>query len=230
MLCTPSREPPRSAGSFHSEPGYDPIAMALVTESTVEVTPEAIAWILEMRDGEAIPDLHLGVAIVGAGANGFLYETAFVRPEDVGSDDHIEDHGGLPIAIPQDSLGNLTGAVISIGTDPDAPSLVLRNPNMPSPAVAGGDIELSGTVEERVDQLLREHINPSIASHGGIARLVSIDGDAAYLELGGGCQGCGLAAMTLRQGIEKAILENVPEITEVVDTTDHASGSNPFYS
>ena len=101
---------------------------------------------------------------------------------------------------------------------------------MPSPAVAGGDIELSGTVEERVDQLLREHINPSIASHGGIARLVSIDGDAAYLELGGGCQGCGLAAMTLRQGIEKAILENVPEITEVVDTTDHASGSNPFYS
>ena len=204
--------------------------MAVATDLTIELTPEAISWILEMRESEAIPDLHLGVAIVGVGASGFLYETAFVRPEDVAGDDHIEDHGGLPVAIPQDSLDNLTGAVISIGTDPNAPSLVLRNPNVPSPAVGGGHIDLSGSVEERVDQLLREHINPSIASHGGIAKLVSIDGDAAYLELGGGCQGCGLAAMTLRQGIEKAILENIPEITEVVDTTDHASGSNPFYS
>jgi len=204
--------------------------MTVATGSTIEITEAALAQIIELRDAETIPDLHLGIAIVGVGANGFLYETAFLRPDDVPEGDHIEDHGGVPVVIPQDSLESLAGAVLDLGGDPGAPGLVLRNPNVPSPAVGGGKIELSGTVEERVTQLLSEHINPSIASHGGVASLVRLDGGAAYLELGGGCQGCGLAAMTLRQGIEKAILENIPEITEVVDVTDHSAGANPFYS
>ncbi len=204
--------------------------MTVATESTIEITEAALAQILELRDAETIPDLHLGIAIVGVGASGFLYETAFLRPDDVPEGDHIEDHGGIPVVIPQDSLESLAGAVLDLGGDPGAPGLVLRNPNVPSPAVGGGEIELSGTVEERVTQLLSEHINPSIASHGGIASLVGLEGGAAHLELGGGCQGCGLAAMTLRQGIEKAILENIPEITEVVDVTDHSAGANPFYS
>ncbi len=204
--------------------------MTLTTESTIEITEEALARIIELRDAESIPDLHLGIAIVGVGANGFLYETAFVRADDVNEADHIEDHGGLPVAIPQDSVENLAGSVLDIGQDPHAPGLVLRNPNVPTPSIAGGDIELSGSVEERVAQLLQQHINPSIAAHGGVANLAGVDGETAYLELGGGCQGCGLAAMTLRQGIERAILENVPEITEVVDVTDHAAGANPFYT
>lgn len=203
--------------------------MTVTTESTISITPEALERILELRDAEAIPDLHLGIAIVGVGNNGFLYETAFLRPEDVSADDHIENHEGLPVAIPQDSVANLAGAELDIGGDPQAPGLVLRNPNVPSPDIAGGDIELSGTPAERVSQLLTEHINPAIAAHGGVAALVGVDESTAYLELGGGCQGCGLAAVTLRQGIEKAILENVSEITEVVDVTDHTAGTNPFY-
>ena len=204
--------------------------MAVATESTIEITREALERILALRDAETIPDLHLGIAIVGVGSNGFLYETAFLRSADVPDDDRIEDHGGLPVVIPQDSVESLTGAVLDLGGDPDAPGLVLRNPNVPSPAIAGGEIELSGTVEERIAQLLNEHNNPSIAAHGGVASLAGVDGEAAFLELGGGCQGCGLAAMTLRQGIEKAILENIPEITEIVDVTDHSSGENPFYT
>ena len=204
--------------------------MTLATDATIEITAEALERIIELRDAEAIPDLHLGIAIVGVGANGFQYETAFVRSGDVGEGDHIEDHGGLPVAIPQDSVDNLRGAVLDIGGDPSAPGLVLRNPNVPTPSIAGGDIELTGSVEERVSQLLAQHINPSIAAHGGVANLAGVDGETAYLELGGGCQGCGLAAMTLRQGIERAILDNVPEITEVVDVTDHAAGANPFYT
>ena len=85
-------------------------------------------------------------------------------------------------------------------------------------------------VMDRVRQLLDEKINPAIAMHGGFAALAGIDGETAYLELGGGCQGCGLAAMTLRQGIETAILHHIPEVTEVVDVTDHASGTDPFYA
>jgi len=204
--------------------------MTIATDSTIEITAVALERILELRDSETIPDLHLGIAIVGVGVNGFLYETAFLRPDDIPDGDHIELHGDLPVVIPQDSIENLTGAVLDISSDQAAPGLVLRNPNAPSPAIAGGDIELTGSVEERVAQQLADHINPSIAAHGGVASLVKVEGSAAFLQLGGGCQGCGLAAMTLRQGIETAILENVPEITEVVDITDHDAGANPFYA
>jgi Fe/S biogenesis protein NfuA len=204
--------------------------MAVTTGSVVEVTPEALERIVELRDSETIPDLHLGIAIVGVGANGFLYETAFLRSGDVPAEDHVEHHGDLPVVIPVDSIESLTGAVLDIGGDPAAPGLVLRNPNVPSPAIAGGDIELTGTVEEKVTQLLGDHINPSIAAHGGVASLAGVSDSIVYLELGGGCQGCGLAAMTLRQGIERAILDNIPEVTEVVDVTDHAAGANPFYT
>ena len=72
-------------------------------------------------------------------------------------------------------------------------------------------------------------INPQIAAHGGFAELVAVEGSIAYLRMGGGCQGCGMAAVTLSQGIEVAILDSVPEITEVVDVTDHAGGTNPYY-
>jgi Fe/S biogenesis protein NfuA len=77
--------------------------------------------------------------------------------------------------------------------------------------------------------VLEEEINPAIASHGGRADLVAVEEDVAYLRLSGGCQGCGMAAATLSQGIEVAILEAVPEIKKVADVTDHASGSNPYF-
>jgi Fe/S biogenesis protein NfuA len=81
---------------------------------------------------------------------------------------------------------------------------------------------------DRVQQVLNEQVNPAIAAHGGGAELVSIDGTIAYLRLYGGCQGCGLAQVTLRQGIERTLLEAIPELTQVVDVTDHASGENPY--
>jgi Fe/S biogenesis protein NfuA len=89
--------------------------------------------------------------------------------------------------------------------------------------------DLTGEVAQRVLQVLDQQINPAIAAHGGHADLVAVEDSVAYLRLGGGCQGCGLAAVTLSQGIEVAILDAVPEITKVVDVTDHASGANPYF-
>jgi Fe/S biogenesis protein NfuA len=197
------------------------------TDTIVEIAPDALEKIVELRDGEAIADLHLGLRIAGVGPQGFQYETAFLRAADVGSTDHVEMHGELPVAIPQDSIDDLRGAVLDIVGG----GLVLRNPNVPSSPMVGGDdaVELTGTTEEKVAQLLDERINPAIAAHGGVARLVSVSGSTANLELGGGCQGCGLAAVTLRQGIEAAILHHIPEIEEVVDITDHTMGENPYY-
>jgi Fe/S biogenesis protein NfuA len=77
--------------------------------------------------------------------------------------------------------------------------------------------------------VLDRDVNPSIAAHGGHAELVGIEGATAYLRLGGGCQGCGMATVTLSQGIEVAITNAVPEIDAIVDVTDHASGRNPYF-
>lgn len=196
----------------------------------VEITAPALEQILALRDQEAIENLHLGLRISGVGPNGFVYETAFLRAGDVGDDDHIEQHDGLPVAIPADSVDNLRGSVLDLGGDPAAPGLVLRNPNPASPPITEGEIELEGSVEERVQQLFERYINPAIAAHGGYVTLAGVEEDRVLVELGGGCQGCGLAAMTLRQGIESSILHNIPEVTEVVDVTDHSLGENPFFA
>ena len=106
---------------------------------------------------------------------------------------------------------------------------MIRNPNRPDP-LAGLTIELSGTVTERINQLLEQQVNPSLAAHGGFATLIEVREATAVVTMGGGCQGCAVSAVTLREGIQKAILEYIPEITEVVDTTDHDAGENPFYT
>ncbi|HZQ38484.1 MAG TPA: NifU family protein, partial [Dehalococcoidia bacterium] len=82
---------------------------------------------------------------------------------------------------------------------------------------------------QRIQDLFDESINPSIAAHGGSVTLLGVEDDAAYVELGGGCVGCGMADVTLKQGIAVAVKEAVPEIREVVDSTDHASGTNPYF-
>ncbi|MDJ0792574.1 MAG: NifU family protein [Acidimicrobiia bacterium] len=207
--------------------------MSDTTTTIVEISDGARDKILELREGEGIPDLHLGLRITGVGPQGFVYETAFLRGDDIASTDVVEDHGGLPVAIALDSVENLRGAVLDLSGDGAGPGLVMRNPNVPTPTLPGGelgDLELTGTPEEKIRTLLNERINPAIASHGGVAHLVAVDGSVAQLELGGGCQGCGLAAVTLRQGIERAILDAVPEVDEVVDVTDHSLGTNPFYA
>ncbi|MHB8295397.1 MAG: NifU family protein [Acidimicrobiales bacterium] len=77
--------------------------------------------------------------------------------------------------------------------------------------------------------VLDEQINPSIAAHGGRADLVSVDGTTVYLRLSGGCQGCGLTSVTLSQGTEVALRDEIPEIEQVLDVTDHAGGANPYF-
>jgi Fe/S biogenesis protein NfuA len=101
----------------------------------------------------------------------------------------------------------------------------VRPPGPPTTAGAGLDTDTA----HRVTAVLDREVNPSIASHGGHAELAGIEGTTAYLRLGGGCQGCGMATVTLSQGIEVAITQAVSEITQVVDVTDHASGTNPYF-
>ena len=86
--------------------------------------------------------------------------------------------------------------------------------------------ELRGKVQELIDTM----INPAIAGHGGYVDLIDVQDNRGYLQMGGGCQGCGAADITLKSGIERLIKDELPEVVEVLDTTDHASGTNPYYS
>ncbi len=82
---------------------------------------------------------------------------------------------------------------------------------------------------EAILRILDEQVNPAVASHGGHISLVDVQDDIAYIRLEGGCQGCGMADVTLKQGVETAIMREVPTITSVLDVTDHAGGSNPYF-
>lgn len=83
--------------------------------------------------------------------------------------------------------------------------------------------------KEKVQYLIDTHINPGVAEHGGFVRVVNVNEDTVYLKLGGGCHGCGAADFTLKQGIETIIKRAVPEIKQIIDTTNHSAGINPYY-
>jgi Fe/S biogenesis protein NfuA len=90
--------------------------------------------------------------------------------------------------------------------------------------------ETGPNVRDRVQELLDTAINPAVAGHGGYIELLDVKESTVYLRMSGGCQGCGAADITLKSGIERMIFEEVPEVTEVLDVTDHAAGSNPYYA
>ena len=88
----------------------------------------------------------------------------------------------------------------------------------------------SEEIRERVQQVLDTEINPSVAAHGGVVRLIDVRDNLVFVQLGGGCQGCGQADVTLKFGIENAIRAAVPYVGDVLDVTDHAAGRNPYYT
>jgi Fe/S biogenesis protein NfuA len=195
----------------------------------ITLTEAARHAVLDMRSAETDGDaLALRIDITGVGEAGreFAYELMFEPVAEAGEADELRQSGDLPVLIPADSVPNLRGATLDFTP---ATGLVIRNPNRPSPTMGSGLTVLEGSVEEKVVALLDGEINPSLAMHGGFASLQRVEGDVAYITMGGGCQGCGLAALTLGEGIKAQIEERIPEIREVVDVTNHAAGENPFY-
>ncbi len=193
------------------------------------VTPDAIERILGLREAEDDPaGLALRVEITGTSGVEYAYDLTF-DPIAEADDADVQYHqAALPVIVPAGSIEQLTGATLDIPAG-GGPGLVLRNPNRPDP-LSGKHLELTGSIAEQVEQLLKEQINPSLAAHGGFAELKGVDDTVVYVTMGGGCQGCAVSAMTLRDGIARSIQESIPEVTEVIDTTDHDAGQNPFYT
>ena len=200
-------------------------------DQLMTVTEAALAKVLEVRNEEDDPaGLALRVSITGSQGVDYVYDLAFCELAAAPEDDGRWEVDDLSFLIPAEDREKLAGATLDLPSNPTQGGLVIRNPNRPNPLGDIGTLELTGEIPEQVGQLIAERINPALASHGGYATLVGIEGSTAYVTMGGGCQGCSMSAATLTEGIRSAILEAVPEILEVVDATDHSAGENPFYS
>jgi Fe/S biogenesis protein NfuA len=199
----------------------------------VDMTDAAYEKVVGFLGDVAEPDRQaMWLEVTGTSGNRWNCSLALKPLDAAAPRDVILRHRDLPIVIRARDFRKVRGATIDWLDKPSGTSgLTVTNPNTPSPMLGGPPpADLSGDVAQRVSQVLAQQVNPAIAAHGGRAELVAIERQTAYLRLSGGCQGCAVASVTLRQGIEKAILRAVPEIAEVADVTDHQSGTSPYFS
>ena len=200
------------------------------TTTTLDVSEAALAKVLQIREGEDDSEtLGLRVEITGTNGADFTYDLTFDPIAEAPQDAEVYEVSDLTLIIPAESVENLTGATLDLPSNPMQGGLVIRNPNKPD-LLAGHDIELSGPLADKLQQLLDRHINPSLAAHGGYAQLERVEDTVVYISMGGGCQGCAMSAATLREGITAMISQALPEVTQVIDVTDHDAGENPYYS
>lgn len=148
----------------------------------------------------------------------------FAAPEDIQPDDQVQAAGEFNLVLDPDTAAVLEGASLDFEeggfsiAPPPGKSLFPKTKDWGDPT--------ADAVQTVVDQQL----NPGLASHNGWVKLLDVQGDTAFIEMGGGCRGCMHSYMTLKDSIERMILENVPAIAKVIDTTDHAGGTNPYYA
>jgi Fe/S biogenesis protein NfuA len=202
----------------------------------VSLAPEARHVVVETLSNEPDPDrLALWLEVRGVQQGSFVYDLYFQAAADAADDDAVVHDGDLSVVVPAASIDRLRGARLEWSSEGDG-GLVLVNPNSPEPEDLGVPAEVlaqgtGGPIGSRVVVVLEDVVNPSIAGHGGRADLVAMDEaeGVAYLRLSGGCQGCAMSRMTLTQGIEVALRDEIPEVVRVVDVTDHSDGANPYY-
>lgn len=187
-------------------------------ELSIELTEEARQQFIGFLAAEEEEDLAILLAVAGYGPHGFRYELDIVRESDA-EDAVAIDFEGFRMLVDRASAEHLDGVKIDFLKRGLESGFHFENPNS----------RWKDPVAQAVQEVLDLEINPSVAMHGGYVELLDVRGDTAYISLGGGCQGCGMADVTLKQGIEVAITGAVEEIEQVLDSTDHAAGENPFY-
>ena len=175
--------------------------------------------ILSLLESQGKKGSALRVAITGRGPGGFQYDLRFVEGGEKGPEDVVEDGGGFQVILDSASAQNLNGAMLDFVEGIHQSGFSVNNPNS----------IWTEPKAKAVQEVIDTQINPGVAMHGGHVTLLDVKDDTAYIALGGGCQGCGMADVTLKQGIEVLIKQAVPEIKQIVDTTDHAGGTNPFF-
>lgn len=187
---------------------------ALLT--VTEAAQEKIQAVIATEEAEV---QGLRISIQGRTATDFQYSLGLAT--EAQADDIVVECGDFNILVDAESAPDLKGTVIDYVDDLNSNGFNIENPNTPT---------WDNPKAQEVQKLIDERINPAVAAHGGQIELLNVEDDAIYIHMGGGCQGCGMADVTLKHGIEAMIQEVFPEIKHVIDTTDHGAGDDPYYS
>ncbi|MGD2058260.1 MAG: iron-sulfur cluster assembly accessory protein [Anaerolineales bacterium] len=186
----------------------------------ITITETAQAKIQEILAKEEESDLALRMQIMGRGPGGFRYSLRFVPQDQQQPDDEKVDFEQFSVLIDAESAENMKGSNVDFKQDTFRSGFMIDNPNP----------VWKDPVAQSIQELLDTKINPSVGAHGGFVSLLNYEDGTAFIAFGGGCQGCGMVDVTLKQGVEVMIKEGIPEVSTVVDTTDHTSGESPFYA
>ena len=181
---------------------------------------EVVRSYMDQSDGEFTA---LRISIAGGTPLSPNFELTLVGPDDIRESEQKVDVGDVTIVIEEEFRPRLEGATVDFVQRVNESGFevkLAKTVKLPT---------LDGPLADRIKAVLDAEINPAIASHGGSITLVGVEGTEIYLEMGGGCQGCAMSRMTLRQGVERMVRQAVPEVTVIHDVTDHSSGENPFF-
>jgi Fe/S biogenesis protein NfuA len=178
---------------------------------------EKIQEIMEMQNIVGRGAIRVGIA--GRGPAGFNYSMSLEEDAEPSEGEAVQDEGNFKILLDGENLEKLRGASIDFVGQLVGGGFKIDNPN------SVWDDPLAVEIQALIDS----QINPGVASHGGYVELLDVKDSRVFVRMGGGCQGCGMASVTLKQGVEVLIKQSFPQIEAVVDSTDHAGGENPYY-
>ena len=182
---------------------------------------ERVLAFMDMEEG----DLAVRIEVLDSSPLAPRYDLALIESGEREATDRMLDGGGFDLVVDPRSAELLEGATVDWVETLQGSGFKVENPNI-RPI---GEMTPDGPLATRARHVIDHQINPSIAGHGGSVGLVDVRDDVVFLEMHGGCQGCGMAAVTLAQGIRRILMEALPEIREVVDVTNHEAGVNPYY-
>ncbi len=190
----------------------------------VTFTEEAKAHVVAFLAEESEP-LAVRIEVLDSSPLAPQYDLALIEESEKESNDQVYEQGGFEVVVPRASVDLLQGATVDWVESMQGSGFKVENPNI----VPIGEGMAEGPLADRVKHVIEMQVNPAIASHGGSVTLIEVRDDVVYLEMMGGCQGCGMAAVTLAQGIRRIIMESVPDVRDIVDVTNHDAGDNPYY-
>mgnify|MGYP001158216113 CR=1 FL=1 len=191
----------------------------------VEITESAQSYLRDLLDKQESDNVSIRIFITDPGTP--MAETCIAycsEGEQQSSDEKVE-YDGFDGWVDDRSKPFLQDALVDYAEDRMGGQLTIKAPNSKVPKVSD-----DSPIEDRINYVLHSEVNPSLAEHGGMVTLVEItDHQVAVLQFGGGCQGCGMVDMTLKEGVEKSLMERIPELKGVSDVTDHSSRENAYF-
>ncbi|MET3998916.1 Fe-S biogenesis protein NfuA [Marinobacterium sp. MBR-109] len=195
---------------------------------TITVTESAERYLAELLEKQNVEGIAVRLFVTQPGTAYAETCLAYCRPDEVNPEDEIIDYELLRFYLERNSLPYLEEAYIDFATDRMGGQLTIKAPNAKVPKVSP-----DSPMNEQINYILYSEINPGLASHGGEVKLEDLiedeAGTIAVLRFGGGCQGCSAVDMTLKDGVEKTLIERVPGLIGVRDATDHTVRENAYF-